>query len=189
MSFADVSENFALYQTTTNRAFNEIQNNLNAQRQVFNQAFAKLNDDVNQSVEVRVRFAREQAQNECNRQVTALTRQLQELASRNNFEKTRLQTELHSQSQNADVRTTEMNKNHQIELARVRSELNTVSAQMLENLRRQLAGQLSVAQNEVIRIQSQHESELQNIQKGLELTRQDAALSYRNAQRKIQQYV
>ncbi|XP_037049543.1 uncharacterized protein LOC119083843 [Bradysia coprophila] len=189
VSWADVAENLALYQKTADRSFTDIQNNLNAQRQVYNQAFAKLNDDVNQSVDIKVRLAREQVQNECNRQVAELTRQLQELTIRSNSEKVRLQAELQTQSQNTDARIGEMSKNHQIELARVRSELNAINAQSLDNLRRQLEGQISVAQSEVNRIQTQHESALQNIQQELELTRQDGENSYRNAQRKIQQYV
>ncbi|XP_037036866.1 uncharacterized protein LOC119074687 [Bradysia coprophila] len=189
ISFADIAENLAQYQKTTDRAFSDIENHLNAQRQVYNHAFAKLNDDVNQSVDIRVRLAREQVQYECNRQVSDLTRQLQELASRSSSDKGRLQAELQAQSQNADARIVEMSKSHQIELARVRSELNAVNAQALDNLRRQLEGKVSLAQSEFNRIQSQHESALLHIQKGLDLTRQDNEKIYRNAQRKIQLYI
>ncbi|KAG4080242.1 hypothetical protein HA402_010734 [Bradysia odoriphaga] len=189
ISLADVAENLAQYQKITDRSFSDIQNSLHAQRQVHNQAFAKLNDDVNQSVDIRVRIARDQVQYECNRQVSDLTRQLQELASRSSSDKVRLQAELQAQGQSADARIVEMSKNHQIELARVRSELNAVNAQSLDNLRRQLEGKVSLAQSEFNRIQSQHESALYHIQKGLEVTRQDNEKIYRNAQRKIQLYV
>lgn len=185
---ADVSENLARFQKAVDGAFIDIQNNLNAQRQVYNQALNKLNDDVLQSANIRARLAQEQVQNECNRQVADLTRQIQEIAGQSNYEKSRLQVELQTQSQNADARFSETSKSYQNELARVRSELNEANVK-LYNLRRQWEGHVNVAQSEFNRIQSQHEYGLQNIKKKLELTRQDGDKSYRNAQRIIQQYV
>ncbi|KAJ6636508.1 hypothetical protein Bhyg_15098 [Pseudolycoriella hygida] len=184
---ADVAASLALYQNTAEGAFNALQNEVNIQRQIYNQAIAKLSADVNEAVDVKVRQTEERVQKDCNRQLHELNRQLQELTNRTNTEKIRLQNELQAQAFNFDQRMNELNKNHQIELVRVRSELSAANALVLNNLRRELEGQVSVAQGEVLRIQTENESSLRNLQKELEETRKAGEIRFRNAQQEIEQ--
>lgn len=152
------------------------------QRQAHSQVFSKLSEDVHRNCEARVRDAQEHSQYECSRQVHDLNVQLQDLTNRTSSEKARLQNELQAQTINADKRFDESIRNHQAELARVRSEMTAASALTLNNLRRELEGRISVAQSEVSRIQSEHESALFNIQAELEQTRKDGETRFRNAQ-------
>lgn len=176
----DIAEPFAVYQKATDTAFNAIQNNLNVQHQAYNQAFAKLSADIRETCDIKVRLTQDQVQSECDRQVHDINRQLQELTNRSNSEKARLQAELQAQIRNADQRMGELVKNHQNELVRVRSELNAASSQALNKLRIELEGQVGVAQSDVLRIQSEHESALRNIQREVELTRTEGETRFRN---------
>ncbi|XP_037039329.1 uncharacterized protein LOC119076590 [Bradysia coprophila] len=181
-SSADVAESLAVYQKNTDGVFTALQNHLNAQRQAYSQAFSKLSEDITRSCDVRARDAQDHAQYECSQQLNDLNRQLLDVTNRTNSEKARLQIELQTQTLSADKRMAETIKNHQQELARVRSEMAASNAQTLNNLRRELEGQISVAQGEVLRIQSEHEAALRNIQAELEQTRKDGEIRYRNVQ-------
>lgn len=139
----------ASYKKSAEGTFSAFQNDINIQRQAYNQAIAKLTEDINQHVDISVRQAQDQVQSECNRQLYDVNRQLQELLTRTNAEKSRLQAELQLQESNSGQRMNELIKNHRIELDRLRSELNAANAQTLNNLRRDLQGQISVAQQEL----------------------------------------
>lgn len=167
--------------------FTAIQNDLNVQRQAHSQAFSKLNDDINRSCDVKIRDAQDFTQYECNQKLDELNRQLLEATNRTKTEIMRLRTELETKTVNADQRVDELTKNHQRELARVRSEMSTANAQSLANLRRELEGQISAAQGEVLRIQSEHEAALRTIQGELERTRKDGETRFRNAQLEFQE--
>lgn len=116
-----------------------------------------------------------------------LNHQLQELTNRTNSEKARLQSELQAQSRNSVLRMDELVTNHQHELDRVRSELTAANAQTLNNLRRELEGRVDLAQGEVIRIQTELGSTLQNVQRELELTRKDGEARFQNAHLEAEQ--
>lgn len=158
---------------------------MNVQRQAYNQAIATLSADIHEAVDIKVRLAEEHVQNECNRQLYELSRQLQEFTNITSAEKARMRADLRSQTLNSEQRMNELIKNHQDELERVRAELTAANAQTLANLRRELEEQVAVAQGEVIKVQSEHESALRNVQRELDRARKEGETRF-GSQQKVQ---
>lgn len=156
---------------------------MNIQRRAYNQAIATLSADIHESVDVKVRLAEEHVQQECSRKLYELSRQLQELTNITSSEKARMRAELKAQTFYSEQRMNELIKNQHDELDRLRSELTAANAQTLMNLRRELEERVAMAQGEVIKVQSEHEVALQNVQKELDRARKEGETRFRNQQK------